>query len=56
LPQCAHSIRSSGSSLGYGDVKRFADKPMQTMLAPMVEEGTLLLARRDFLVLVVHPV
>jgi uncharacterized protein DUF4238 len=33
-------------------VKRFADKPMQTMLAPMVEEGTLLLARPDFLVLV----
>jgi hypothetical protein len=33
-------------------VKRFADKPMQIMLAPMVEEGTLLLARLDFLVLV----
>jgi hypothetical protein len=51
--RAASSIASgSGPSLGYDDVKLLAEKPMQTMLPPMVGEATPLLARLDFLVLV----
>ncbi len=51
--RAASSIASgSGPSLGYDDVKRLAEKPMQTMLGPVVEEVTFLLMPLDFLVLV----
>ncbi len=50
--RAAGSIASgSGPSLGYEDVKRLAEKPMETMLVPLVQGGTPLLMRLDCLVL-----
>jgi Protein of unknown function (DUF4238) len=51
--RAASTIASgSGPSLGYDDVKLLAEKPLQTMLPPMVGEATPLLVRLDFLVFV----
>ena len=42
----------SGPSLGYEDVKLLAEKPMQNMLVPMIQQVAPLLTRLDFMVLV----
>lgn len=43
--------RGARPRLGYEDVKRLAEKPMQTMLAAQIRASTPLLARLDLLVL-----
>jgi hypothetical protein len=54
-PEHRRSAASVGGglrpTLGYEDVKRIVDKPMESMLIPMIETGTPLLMGLDFLVL-----
>jgi hypothetical protein len=50
--RAAHSIApGSGTRLEYEDVKRMVERPMESMLIPMIETGTPLLMRLDCLVL-----
>ncbi len=43
--------RGSGPSLGYEDVKRMAEQPMQTMLAPQIETQLPLLVQMDYVIM-----
>jgi hypothetical protein len=47
--------RGSGPGLSYDDVKRMAEKPVETWLVPLITEMTPLLARLDFAVIECSP-